>query len=29
VMFDDVQLKAVGEQTRHATDAAIKPPASK
>ena len=29
VMFDDVQLKAVGEQTRHATDAAIKPPADK
>ncbi len=27
VMFDDVQLKAVGEQTRHAVDDAIKPPA--
>jgi hypothetical protein len=25
VMFDDVQLKAVGEQTRHAVDDAIKP----
>jgi len=28
VMFDDVQLKAVGGQTRHAVDDAIKPPAS-
>jgi len=28
VMFDDVQLKAVGEQTRHAVDDAIKPPAN-
>jgi hypothetical protein len=28
VEFDDVQLKAVGEQTRHAVDDAIKPPAS-
>ena len=27
VMFDDVQLKMVGEQTRHAVDDAIKPPA--
>jgi hypothetical protein len=27
VMFDDVQLKDVGEQTRHAIDDAIKPPA--
>jgi len=27
VMFDDIQLKAVGEQTRHAVDDAIKPPA--
>jgi hypothetical protein len=27
VMFDDVQLKEVGEQTRHAVDDAIKPPA--
>ncbi len=26
VMFSDVQLKAVGEQTRHAVDDAIKPP---
>ncbi|HSV15701.1 MAG TPA: hypothetical protein VLI90_15675 [Tepidisphaeraceae bacterium] len=29
VMFDDVELKAVGEQTRHAADAAIKPPATR
>jgi hypothetical protein len=28
VEFDDVQLKAVGEQTRHAVDDAIKPPAA-
>jgi hypothetical protein len=27
VQFDDVQLKLVGEQTRHAVDDAIKPPA--
>ena len=27
VMFDDIQLKAVGRQTRHAVDDAIKPPA--
>ena len=27
VMFDDVQLKNVGDQTRHAVDDAIKPPA--
>jgi hypothetical protein len=27
VMFDDVQLKEVGEQTRHAVDDGIKPPA--
>jgi hypothetical protein len=29
VMFDDVQLKAVGEQTRRATDDAIKAPATR
>jgi hypothetical protein len=29
VMFDDVQLKAVGEQTRHAADDAIKPPSTR
>jgi hypothetical protein len=28
VMFDDVQLKAVGDQTRRAVDDAIKPPAT-
>ncbi len=28
VEFDDVQLKAVGQQTRHAKDDAIKPPAA-
>jgi hypothetical protein len=28
VEFDDVQLKAVGEMTRHAVDDAIKPPAA-
>ncbi len=28
VMFDDIQLKLVGEQTRHAVDDAIKPPAA-
>jgi hypothetical protein len=28
VMFDDVQLKNIGEQTRHAVDDAIKPPAT-
>jgi len=28
VMFDDIQLEAVGQQTRHAVDDAIKPPAS-
>ena len=27
VMFSDLQVKAVGEQTRHAVDDAIKPPA--
>ena len=29
VQFDDVQLKLVGEQTRHAVDDALKPPAGK